>query len=291
MKKILSLILGCLLIGSICYGATYSAFKLPVNTKLGTDSLYYKFNPVNMNISGVPIGSGLMMYGTGTGIISDAVNIRRMLTVTDTSGNNTPAIVLVSANSYGTVESGTSLSVSSGEGYIHADNVFGIYVEDESSAPAIVFSQEASGNYGTFIFDSDTSRFFSSNPIIGYGIEGKISSTTINTKLTGTTEIFTVPNNGTCAITKIIGRVTTDESTTVGATVSFGSNADSYDDFKSNSVLGLLSTGSYGVITAPTVEASVGKLYTAGTKFVINVSSAVTGTAQTIVFDTFGVLY
>lgn len=112
----------------------------------------------------------------------------------------------------------------------------------------------------------------------------------VNTKVTGTTLLYTVPAGRRAIILSAIIRCVTATAITVGPTLSIGQNSPSYNDIYASAVLtGLISTsgtgssfgfGSIGLFAQGAPGATID----------LSITNAATGTSQTISVDLNGYL-
>lgn len=116
-----------------------------------------------------------------------------------------------------------------------------------------------------------------------------LSKTTgINAKSTGQTTLYTVPTGKTCIITQAIVRCTAATSITNGPTASIGFTSTAYTDiYSAENMAGLTGTTTiFGYVTV-----GVSALAVTGTVIKCNISSAASGTSQTVAVDLIGYLF
>lgn len=112
--------------------------------------------------------------------------------------------------------------------------------------------------------------------------------TGINTKSTGQTNLYTVPTGKTCVITQAIVRCTAASAITNGPTASIGFTSTAYTDIYIAENMMVL-TGTTAIFGYVTVGMSAIAVATTIIKF--NISSASSGTSQTVAVDLIGYLF
>lgn len=118
---------------------------------------------------------------------------------------------------------------------------------------------------------------------------GLLSTTTgINAKTTGQTTIYTVPAGKTAIITQVIVRCTAASSITNGPTASVGYTSAAYTDiYAATNIAGLTATTAiFGYSTV-----GMSKNAVAATVIKLNISTASTGTSQTVAVDVIGYIF
>lgn len=116
----------------------------------------------------------------------------------------------------------------------------------------------------------------------------RISKTGIDLKTTGAVTIFTTENGTQRFVpTAIIVEITAAVSITVGATISAGITAASYNDIMAATVLTGV-TAVNNMLAFPALASAVVTSVPANTAFKINVTVAATGTSQSARVDVIG---
>lgn len=111
--------------------------------------------------------------------------------------------------------------------------------------------------------------------------------TGINSKSTGATALYTVPTGKTAIITEAFVRCTAASAITVGASASIGQNSTAFDDFVGITILTALlaTTDAFPLrATAKFVQAAAAAVVN------IKITTAATGTSQTLAVDLYGYL-
>ena len=120
----------------------------------------------------------------------------------------------------------------------------------------------------------------------------KISATTgVDLTIATTTNLYTVPTGKKLVLLGAVLRITAVDTVLVGGTVSIGSNASAYDDFRSAiSPSGFDTVDTCLFMDSGLMNSSFYPIYAAGTVIKININVGVTATTCTGAVDLFGYL-
>lgn len=120
---------------------------------------------------------------------------------------------------------------------------------------------------------------FKSNDLVRYSVSG------IDAKTTGTTTLFTTDAGRVFVPTSVVVYCSAATAITVPASISIGTNGAAYDNMVAPSTLSALTAA--GLFTVPVLTVG-GTAATASTAVVLNITTAATGTSQTIEVDVIG---
>lgn len=120
---------------------------------------------------------------------------------------------------------------------------------------------------------------FKSNDLVRYSVSG------IDAKTTGTTTLFTTDAGRVFVPTSVMVYCSAATAITVAASISIGTNGATYDNLVAPGILSGLTAA--GLFTIPVLTVG-GTAATASTAVVLNITTAATGTSQTIEVDVIG---
>lgn len=188
-----------------------------------------------------------------------------------------------------TITKGSIYTIKKIDASVNAVTVFGTNSQTFDGASSYVLSVPQQ----SAVFISNGSNWevqADYNPNVNTPVSPTLLATVtgINAKSTGQTTLYTVPTGKTCVVTAAIIRCTAASSITNGPTASVGFTSTAYTDIYAAANMVAL-TGTTSIFGYSTVGMSASAVAATVIKF--NISSAASGTSQTIAVDLIGYLF